>query len=82
VFSTACDLPRSPQLCQNGGLSVLSSIGKTEKSEVGWGRHVVYGKKFSDEKGSVKRCVVVMQEPVLFKPKFGAKYSHIFAQSP
>jgi hypothetical protein len=32
VFSTACDLPQSPQLCQNGGLSVSSSIWGTEKS--------------------------------------------------
>jgi hypothetical protein len=28
-------LPRSPQLCENGGLSVLSSIGETEKTTVG-----------------------------------------------
>jgi hypothetical protein len=30
--------PRSPQLCQNGGLSVLSSIKETERSRVdgGW----------------------------------------------
>jgi hypothetical protein len=24
-------LPRSPKVCQNGGLSVLSAIGETEK---------------------------------------------------
>jgi hypothetical protein len=28
-------LPRSPQLCQNGDLSILSSIEKTEKSTEG-----------------------------------------------
>jgi hypothetical protein len=44
--------------------------------------HVVFGKKFSDEKGSVKRYVVVMQKPVLSLTKFRAKSSHIFTQSP
>jgi hypothetical protein len=39
-------------------------------------------KKVPGEKGSVKRCVVVMQQPVLLSPKFGAKSSHIFMQSP
>jgi hypothetical protein len=34
------------------------------------------------KKGSVRRCVVVMQLPVLLSPKFGAKSSHIFMQSP
>jgi hypothetical protein len=31
-------LPRSPQLCEIGGLSVLSSIRETEKSRVDGGR--------------------------------------------
>jgi hypothetical protein len=31
VFSTACHSPLTTSLCQNGGLSVLSSIGETEK---------------------------------------------------
>jgi hypothetical protein len=30
-------------------------------------------KKFPGEKGSVKRCVVVMQQPVGLSPKYGAK---------
>jgi hypothetical protein len=38
------------------------------------------GKKFPGEKGSVLRCVV-MQQPDLLSPKFGAKSSHIFTQS-
>jgi hypothetical protein len=29
-----------------------------------------------------RRCVVVMQQTVLLSPKFGAKSSHIFTQSP
>jgi hypothetical protein len=32
--------------------------------------HVVFGQKFSFEKGSVTRCIVVMQQPVLLSPKF------------
>jgi hypothetical protein len=45
-------------------------------------RHVVFGQKFSAEKGSVRRHVVVMQQSVLLSPKFGDKSSHIFMQSP
>jgi hypothetical protein len=60
---------RLPLLCQNGGLSVLSSIGETEKGRVDGGTTV--------EKGSMKWCIVLMQQPVLLSPKFGAKSSHI-----
>jgi hypothetical protein len=38
-------------------------------------------KKIPDERGSVRQCVVKMQE-VLLSPKFGAKSSHVFTQSP
>jgi hypothetical protein len=41
-----------------------------------------FGKKFSGGKGSVRQCVAVMQEPVLLSPKFGAKFSQVFMQSP
>jgi hypothetical protein len=34
VFITAFVLPRSPQLCQNGGLTVLASTMETEESKV------------------------------------------------
>jgi hypothetical protein len=44
--------------------------------------HVVFHQKFRDEEGSVKRCVIVVQQPVLLLRKFGAKSSHIFTQSP
>jgi hypothetical protein len=54
-------------------------LGK-EKSRVGGGSHVVFGKKFPGEKGIVKQCVVVMQQPVILLSKFGAKSSHIFTQ--
>jgi hypothetical protein len=43
---------------------------------VGEDSHVVFGKN-SGVKGSVKRCVVVMQQPVVLSPKFGAKSLHI-----
>jgi hypothetical protein len=43
---------------------------------------VVFRQKFPGEKGSVRRFVVVMQKPVLLSPKFHAKVSHIFTQSP
>jgi hypothetical protein len=58
-------LPRLPKLCQNGGLSVLSSIGETEK--IGWmgDESHVFGKKLHGEKQSARRCVVLMQQPVL-----------------
>jgi hypothetical protein len=46
--------------------------GKAEKSKVGGDdSHFVFG-----QEGSVRRCVVVMQQPVRLSPKFGAKYSH------
>jgi hypothetical protein len=48
---------------------------------VGDYNHCFFVKKFSGEKGSVRRCVVVMQQPVPLSPKFGAKSSHIFTQS-
>jgi hypothetical protein len=44
--------------------------GKQRK--VGWVRndsHVVFGKKFPGEKGSVKQCIVMMQQSVSFVAK-------------
>jgi hypothetical protein len=43
--------------------------------------HFVFGQEFPGEEGSVRRCVVMMQHPVLLSPKFGAKSSYIFMQS-
>jgi hypothetical protein len=39
------------------------------------------GQNFPGEKGSVRRCVVVMQRPIRLPPKFGKQSSHIFMQS-
>jgi hypothetical protein len=71
---------------------VASSIGETEKSRKGHSQASKVGgematifllvKKISGEKGSVRRCVVVMQQPVLLLPKFGAKSLRIVMQSP
>jgi hypothetical protein len=54
-------------------------LGKQRK--VGWvgdESHVVFGQQFPGEKGNVRQCVIVMQQPVLLSPKFGEKSSHIF----
>jgi hypothetical protein len=67
-------LPSSPHLCQNGGIS----IGEIEKSHgqigrvewVGDNSHVVLRQKFPGEKGSVRQCVITMQQPVLLSPKY------------
>jgi hypothetical protein len=54
-----------------------------QKSRVGGGRKSLYfGQKLPGVKGSVRRCIVVMQQPVLFSPKFEVKSLHIFTQSP
>jgi hypothetical protein len=82
VFSTTCNSASITSIVSKWRLSVLSSIGETE---VGWiedDSHVVFGTKFLGDKGSVKKCAVFMQPPVLFSPKFRAKSSHIFIQSP
>jgi hypothetical protein len=57
--------------------------GKQRK--VGWlgdDNYVIFQQKFSGDKGSVRRCVVVMQQPVHLPPKFGEKSLHIFKQAP
>jgi hypothetical protein len=83
-YSPPAILPRLPQLCQNGGLS----IGETKKNQrdqvrgVGWvedDSHIVFG-QFLGEKRIMIWCVVEMQQPVLLTPKFRAKYSYIFTQ--
>jgi hypothetical protein len=40
VLSTACDSASITKLCQNGGISVLSSIRETERWG-GWGMAVM-----------------------------------------
>jgi hypothetical protein len=57
--------------CQNGGFSVLP--GKQKSRE---GGSCCFGQKQPGEKGSVRQGAVVLQEPLLLSPKFGAKSSH------
>jgi hypothetical protein len=78
-------LSRPHHSCRNGGLSGLHSVRETDKSRVGEGLQLgcFFGKKNSlVEKGSVRRCIVMMGQPILLSPKFGVKCSHIFRQSP
>jgi hypothetical protein len=51
--------------------------GKQNSRVVGNYSNIIFGKKFSVEKGSVRRCVVVMQQPVPLSPKIGAVCSQI-----
>jgi hypothetical protein len=61
-------------LCKNCNLSVLFSIGETEKSRVGGDDSLdVFGQKFPGEKERVRQCIVVLQQPVHLSPKFGTK---------
>jgi hypothetical protein len=41
-----------------------------------------FRRKLLGENGSVRRGVVMVKQPGLFTPKFGAKSSHVFTQSP
>jgi hypothetical protein len=45
--------------------------GKQKNRMVGDDSHAVFGKKLPGEKGSVRRCVVVMQQPCLLSPISG-----------
>jgi hypothetical protein len=44
--------------------------------------HFVFLQKLLGEDVSVRRGVVVVKQPGLFSPKFGATSSHVFTQSP
>jgi hypothetical protein len=35
-----------------------------------------FGEKFPGEKGSVRQCVVMMQQPVLLSPNSGVVFTH------
>jgi hypothetical protein len=48
---------------------------------VGDDNHFVFRQKLLDEDGSVRRGVVMVKQPGLFSPKFGATSSHVFTQS-
>jgi hypothetical protein len=50
----------------------------------GWGNdsHFLFPQKLLGEDGCVRRGVVMVKQPGLFSPKFGAMSSHVFTQSP
>jgi hypothetical protein len=45
-------------------------------------RHFVFRQNLLGEDGSLRRGVVMVKQPGLFLPKFGATSSHVFTQSP
>ena len=49
---------------------------------MGNGSEFVFRLKLLVEDGSVRRGVVMVKQPGLFSPKFGATSSHVFTQSP
>jgi hypothetical protein len=49
---------------------------------VGDERYIAFFQKLLGEDGSVRRGVVMVKQPGLFSPKFGATSSHVFTQSP
>jgi len=44
--------------------------------------HIVFRQKLLGEDGSVRRGFVMVKQPGLFLPQFGATSSHVFTQSP
>jgi hypothetical protein len=82
VFSIACDSASITTTVSKWMPFTFILNWETERYG-GWGTTViVFSKKFPGEKGSVRRYIVAMRQPVLLSPKFGAKSSHTFAQSP
>jgi len=49
---------------------------------VGDDSHFVFRQKLLDEDRSVRQGIVMVKQPGLFSPKFGAKSSYVFTQSP
>ena len=49
---------------------------------VGDDSHFVFHQKLLGEDRIVRRGVVMVKQPGLFSPKFGATSSHVFKQSP
>jgi hypothetical protein len=70
VFSTACD-----------SATITSVVSKwlkwgNRKNRVGGGNsHVVFGQEFLGEKGNVRRCVIMLQQPVLLSPMVSCSHA-------
>jgi hypothetical protein len=87
VFSTARDSTSITSVVSNqSGKQIKVAGGHLRRVGLGGGGGgqtcCFWKKKFPGKKGAVRRCVVMMQQPVVLLPKFGAKSSHIFIQSP
>jgi hypothetical protein len=83
--------PRSPQWYQTGVLSASIHFLKYEEVTgcqirgvrwVGDDSHFVYRQKLLGEDRGVIRGVVMVKQPGLFSPKFGATSSHVSKHSP
>jgi hypothetical protein len=83
VFSTACDSASITSIVSKwrAAFPFYLQSEKERKLESVVDDSHVFRQKFPGEIGSVRLCVVVMQQPVL-SHKFGAKSSHIFMRSP
>jgi hypothetical protein len=84
VFSTACDSASITSIVTKWRPFSFSFLQSGKQRSVGWvidDSDVAFGTKLSAEMGSVRWCIVVMQQPVLLSPKVEAKSSHIFTQS-
>jgi hypothetical protein len=67
-------------LCQNGGLSVLSSIGETEESKVGGGRQsFCFCKKKILMRKQMRWCSVLMQQSVFVAKVRREVFAHFHA---
>jgi hypothetical protein len=81
VFSTARDSASITSFVSKWRpLSFFIHLGKQKIMVGGDDSHVTFSKKIPWWKGSVRRRFVVMKQPVLLSPKFGAMSSHIFTQ--
>jgi hypothetical protein len=85
VFSTTCDSASITSVMaafqfylQSGKQGKVTGGEARQLGWVGNDCHVVFGQKFPGGKGSVRRCVVMMQQPVLLSLKLHAESSHIF----
>jgi hypothetical protein len=81
MFSTACDSALITSSVSKWRPFSFTFKGPSQASRVGIVVSHVFGQQFPGEEGRLRRCVVVIQWPVLFSPKFRAKSSHIFKQS-
>jgi hypothetical protein len=91
VSSTLCDSAWISSVVSNRRPFSFDFIfGNRKKSQGakwgeygGWGMTAIFFRqKLLGEDGSVRRGVVMVKQPGLFSPKFGATSSHVFTQSP